>query len=269
MPSAEYWNRSVLAAAFSDWRSHPRVAAFFAALTGAISFLIGYAVAPPEGAGLRERTLAGLLGLVILGIAVAAVFFLWTVLAVPVRQRNAARRSIQTLQAEISERNRVEFSLSPSVTPSPHSFRDFDRVQALWVEVLNRGPVAEFYARVPPVVLPVVRYEDGFAPQSVQVYNVAWEQTLEWRNSLGVARLKLATVAREPETVFWFWTARNESFNPDGHGIGWRLRPLASTIRFPLTVTDITHQKSVTQMCQVTFRDDGEVEFELIDPDGE
>lgn len=268
MDGSDYRNLPVRVAGYRDWLRHPGITGAVNLMSGVVFFLVAYIVVPEQGATVWQRLGTGLLGLVAYGLTVLVLFLIWIFLVVPVRQREVANARVAELEAEIAERDRIEFVLSPSYEAggakgySANGHR-FNGVCTLWVEVANNGRVAEFSARIPPTALPVSRLEDGSQPSLIQVYNVAWEQTLNWRQELGVGRLLLANVAAgDSGTIFWFWTAQNATWNKDSHGVGWRLSPLpgVDVIEFPLIVTNITDRKSVTSTCRITFGGNGSFE---------
>lgn len=270
MSAAEYWNLKARVAGFRDWTEHPGVAATVNLALGAVFFLIGFVVAPEKGSGIWGRI--GL-GLTYYLVGVVVIFLLYVLLVVPIRQREAATARVGELEDELAERDKIEFTLTASHGGAAPNWTDrrtgkvFRGVRALWVEVANHGRVAEFSARIPPTEVSASQLETGETVNVIQVYDVAWEQTVDWRRDLGVGRLRLANVAVGEEgqgTIFWFWTAENVTWNRDEHGVGWRLRPLSPVIEFPLVVTNLTDRKSLTRLCRITFTDEGFESFEFV-----
>lgn len=272
MADSEYWDLKARVAGWRGWTENPVVAASVNLLLGGVFFLVGFVVVPETGASGWERFWLGAIWYVGGSIVI---FLSYVFLVVPLQQRNAARDRVAELEAEIDWRDRIEFTLTASHSDkgSPN-WRDprtggvFVGVRALWVEVANHGRVAEFSARIPSTQVQLSQYETGDSVTEIQVYDVAWEQTLDWKRDLGVGRLRLANIAvgRDGQgLIFWFWTAENVTWNRDEHGVGWRLRPLTSVVEFPLIVTNITDRKSTSRLCRITFGDQGFEGFGFVD----
>jgi hypothetical protein len=166
------------------------------------------------------------------------------------------------LQHEERQRDLVQFDVQPYLHPSG-VFRfpeaSYTNVTALRVDVHNRGPTAEFVARVRDVH--GLQRPDG---RPVQVAESAWEHTVNKRYSIerdGNAPIRLAEVAQSSR-VIWFWTAETYTYGAaDKHAAGTRLHLPEEGVSFVLSVCNIDADKELNTQLTVALDDDDAVVF--------
>jgi hypothetical protein len=182
------------------------------------------------------------------------------------------------LQGEHDQRMRPKFNLELRTEPLDEDLT-YGAVLTggrigLWVRVTNRGPSAEFAARVENVRNARRADDDMPVGSGYSVDRVAWAETTEGRLALGRGQsgtLRLAEWAgvvisngRRSGPVVYFLEATSAVPAPVTHALGWRLdataletRPLA----FDLTVSNVSADTHTTKHLAISFGDRSEVLF--------
>lgn len=149
-----------------------------------------------------------------------------------------------------------------------------------WVRVTNEGPPTEFTARVTNVVGAVhagaVDRVGGALGEHYSVDRVAWSDVADGRIRLArheMATLRLlehAVLDRQglphPIPVFFFVQARQQEWNPEGHGAGLRFEPVVVTapVEFDLTITNITADAEATWRMSIGYDDAMRAVFSIL-----
>jgi hypothetical protein len=209
------------------------------------------------GTGRLGWAVAAATGAFLLIVVVSFSIFL---LAAPYMQRNAARTARDQLAADLAERQRPRFKMTPSAeylgdVAQAGAWSD---VYVLWVTVTNEGPVAEFTARITNAG-PVAKHDaTGADATPYSVMEVAWENALTSKYEIPrghSARLKVAYLGHSPTgpTALWFWTASTTTWAGGDYGVGWWLRPGGSQVMLDLTVSSVQSDTSRTVGYATTF----------------
>jgi hypothetical protein len=128
----------------------------------------------------------------------------------------------------------------------------------VFVGVRNGDVDAEFtaQARLLPAQARRMYPEQELPPPAF--HDVAWDHTVEERAQIGKDTSKKLIVMWtfvEPHG-FWFRVPKNSSWNPDGYGSGWALRPAGRTVDFELWVTNQRTGESAVATFRVTFTEE-------------